>query len=66
MPRIANSVGSASRKGVVLGPAVFVEEWWVPVLWEGESVPTLVQAAAITIKHVPRDKGDKRKGAWDV
>ncbi len=37
----------AKKKAVQVGPPVFVEQWWVPVLWEDEEDPDFHKAAGL-------------------
>ena len=37
----------AGRRGLVLGPNVFAEQNWTPILWEGEKAPDFHKAAGL-------------------
>lgn len=39
-------------RGSQIGPAVYVRQWWVPVLWDGEEDPTFVKESCI-VRETP-------------
>ena len=39
------------KSGVVLGDSVWVEQFWTPVLWDGEEDPDFVKTAGIDIEE---------------
>jgi hypothetical protein len=44
--RVRKGWDREGEKAIILGPPVFKDQWWVPVLFEGEDDPDLHKAAA--------------------
>ena len=51
----------AGKRMKVLGPAVFVNQWWVPVLDPDEEDPTFFKHAALIRSKPPRGAGRTMK-----
>ena len=47
--RIRKGWGDAGGTGVCLGPEIFVEQDWVPVIWDGDEDPTFSKAAGLEV-----------------
>lgn len=47
--RINKGWENAGRIGKKLGESILIEQWWTPVLWEGDEDPDWHKAAALTI-----------------
>ena len=47
--KVAPGWDRAGREGVVLAPSVWLQQEWVPVLWDDEEDPYWIKAAAILV-----------------
>jgi len=48
--RVKPDWAEAHQHGEVLCAAVYVSQWWVPVLWDGEEDPDWFKAAGLEIE----------------
>jgi len=51
--RIKCGWSGAGNSGTAVGEPVFIEQWWLPILWDGEEDPDFHKLAGIELK--PKD-----------